>query len=77
MKKIISYVLVLVFFLLLNSCNQHVKTNQPAKKDYSPLTKLDSLFMKQGEILVYEPLKVLIGESDSINAIYHLTLFDI
>ncbi len=77
MKKIIFYVLALVFSVMLISCNQTVKTQQSTKNDYSPLTKLDSLFMKQGEILVYEPLKVLIGESDSIHAIYHLTLFDI
>ncbi len=37
-------------------------------------TQFDSLLLAQGNIKVYEPLKVLIGESDSAGAIYTITL---
>ncbi len=77
MKKVSLFVTVLAILGFLMSCNQGNKSNQNTAQATSSLTQLDSLFKKQGEILVYEPMKVLIGESDSVHAIYHLTLFDI
>ncbi len=70
-------VFTLLAGILLVSCNTKPNQQTAASNQMfqpKPLTSIDTLFLKQGVIKVYEPLKVLIGEADSAHAIYDISL---
>ncbi len=77
MKKI-SNLLLLLILILVFSCNSKNSTTSNSNVKFKGSTdQLKTLFLSQGIIKVYEPLKVLIGESDSAAAIYNISLLDI
>ncbi len=76
MKRITILLFTIVSILAVNSCNGPHGDKSIDK--YSNNTgSLDELFRKAGVIKIYEPLRYLVGETDSAHSYYEISLFDI
>ena len=88
MKKIIMLVASLA--IIITACNnqsgttgkkdaqqKHAEQQDTNNQSATDLNELHQLFAQAGTIKVYEPLRYLIGETDSANSYYEITLEDI
>ncbi len=77
MKRILySTVFIFAALIILVSCNY---TKQMPKNVIinNNSDSLNELFKQAGTIKIYEPLRYLIGETDSAHSFYEISLFDI
>lgn len=73
MKKY-SVILLIFIITFAFSCQKEQQTTQTAIEKSSPQT---ALFDSAGSIKVYDPLRYLIGETDSAHSYWEITLTDI
>lgn len=76
MKKFTLLLTAILSICLVSSCSgpTGIKTSEPVSNNADSLSEL---FRMAGVIKIYEPLRYLIGETDSAHSYYEISLLDI